>query len=127
MKAGYKTIDEYIDTFPPDVQTILQKIRLAIHSAAPEAVETISYGMPAFKLNGNLVYFAAFKNHIGFHPTPSGIDSFEKELSPYRMGKGTLQFQLAKPIPYDLVKKIVLFRAGENLSKKLRKNLPPKT
>ena len=84
--------------------------------------------MPTFKLNGkHLVYFAAFKNHIGFYPMPSGIDSFEKELSPYIIGKGTAQFPLNKPVPYDLVKKIVMFRVKENLAKKKQKNLPPKS
>jgi uncharacterized protein YdhG (YjbR/CyaY superfamily) len=119
MENKFKTIDEYIKTFPADVQSILEKIRQTIKKVAPEAVETISYQMPAFKLNGkNLVYFAAFKNHIGFYPTPSGIESFEKELSPYTSGKGTAQFPFDKPIPYDLVEKIVKFRAKENLAKK---------
>jgi uncharacterized protein YdhG (YjbR/CyaY superfamily) len=93
-------------------------MRQTIRKAAPEAIEAISYQMPAFKLNGNLVYFAAFKNHIGFYPTPSGIESFTEELSPYAKGKGSVQFPLDKPIPYDLVEKIVLFRVKENLAKK---------
>jgi uncharacterized protein YdhG (YjbR/CyaY superfamily) len=119
MKTNYKSIDEYIRTFPPDIQSILEKIRQTIKKAAPGAIETISYQMPAFKLNGkNLVYFAAFKNHIGFYPLPSGITTFEKELSPYARSKGTVQFPLDKPIPYDLVEKIVKFRGGENLAKK---------
>jgi uncharacterized protein YdhG (YjbR/CyaY superfamily) len=119
MRTQFKTIDEYIRTFPPDIQDILQKIRQTVQKAAPDAVETISYQMPAFKLNGKvLVYFAAFKNHIGFYPTPSGITSFEKELSPYEKGKGTVQFPLNKPIPYDLVEKIAIFRAKEVLEKK---------
>src|SRR5512141_2383550 len=104
MKKDYQDIDEYIRTFPPDIQVILQKIRQTIKTAAPEAVETISYQMPAFKLNGkSLVYFAAFKNHIGFYPLPSGIKSFEKELTGYPRSKGTVQFPLDKPIPYALV------------------------
>ena len=119
MKTQYRTIDEYINTFPPDIQKILEKIRQTVREAAPEAIETISYQMPAFKLNGrNLIYFAAFKNHIGFYPIPSGIEAFKKELAPYIRGKGTLQFPLNKPVPYDLVKKIVVFRVKENLAKK---------
>ena len=117
MKTEYKTIDEYIQTFPENIQTILEKMRQTIHSAAPEAVEAISYQMPAFKLNGNLVFFAAAKNHIGFYPTPSAIIAFKKELSPYITGKGTIQFPLGKPIPYDLVKKIVKSRIKENEQK----------
>lgn len=124
MRKKYKTIDEYIKTFPKDIQIILEKIRQTIHETAPETVETVSYQMPTFKLNGkNLVHFAAFKEHIGFYPTPSGIDSFEKELAPYRTGKGTLQFPLDKPIPFNLVKKVVIFRVKENLNKKRQKPL----
>jgi uncharacterized protein YdhG (YjbR/CyaY superfamily) len=118
MKTQYKTIDEYIKASPENIQIILEKMRQIIRKVAPEAIEVISYQMPAFKLNGNLVYFAAFKNHIGFYPTPSGIESFKKELSPYIKGKGSVQFPLDKPIPYDLVEKIVLFRVKENLTKK---------
>jgi uncharacterized protein YdhG (YjbR/CyaY superfamily) len=117
-KIKYKTIDEYIATFPKDIQIILQKIRQIIHEAAPEAKEAISYQMPTFKLNGNLVHFAAFKSHIGFYPTPSGTEAFQKEISPYKSGKGSIQFPLDKPISYDLIKKIVLFRVKENLAKK---------
>jgi uncharacterized protein YdhG (YjbR/CyaY superfamily) len=118
MRARYETIDEYIQTFPPDIQRILEKIRETIHKAAPEAVEAISYQMPAFKLKGkNLVFFAAFQKHIGFYPTPSGIESFEKELIPYVKSKGTIQFPLDKPIPYDLIEKIVRFRVKETLAK----------
>lgn len=119
MKKQHKTIDDYIKDFPADIQSILQKMRKTIRQAAPEAVEAISYQMPAFKLNGkNLVFFAAFKNHIGFYPVPSGIEAFKNELSPYIRGKGTVQFPLNKPVPYDLVKKIVKFRVKENLAKK---------
>ena len=93
-------------------------MRQTIKKAAPEAVEAISYQMPTFKLNGkNLVYFAAFKNHIGFYPIPSGIEAFKKELSSYKQGKGSVQFPIEKPIPYDLVKEIVIFRMKENLEK----------
>jgi uncharacterized protein YdhG (YjbR/CyaY superfamily) len=119
MRSEYKTIDEYIQTFPPEIQTILQKIRQTIHKAAPEAVEAIAYQMPTFRLTGkNLVHFAAFQNHIGFYPTPSGIEAFAKELAPYAKSKGTIQFPLDKPIPYDLVDKIVKFRVQDNLAKK---------
>jgi uncharacterized protein YdhG (YjbR/CyaY superfamily) len=117
-KKQSKTIDEYIKSFPPDVQDILQKIRQTIRTAAPGAEETISYQIPAFKQNGVLVYFAAFKEHIGFFPTSSGINAFKKELAPYKTSKGTVQFPIEKPIPYDLVKKIVMFRVKENLEKK---------
>src|SRR5713101_8246886 len=103
-KKQFKTIDEYIRTFPEDVQGILEKMRQTIRKAAPEAVEAISYQIPKFKLNGNLVHFAAFKKHIGFHPTPSGIEAFTKELSPFEGAKGSVQFPIEKPIPYDLVK-----------------------
>jgi predicted 3-demethylubiquinone-9 3-methyltransferase (glyoxalase superfamily)/uncharacterized protein YdhG (YjbR/CyaY superfamily) len=117
-KQQFKSIDGYIKTFPKDVQDILEKMRRTIRKAAPDAVETISYQMPAFKLNGNLVFFAAFKNHIGFYPVPSGTKAFKKELSSYKGGKGSVQFPLHKPIPYDLVRKIVIFRVKENLKKK---------
>jgi len=118
-RKRFKTIDEYIETFPEDVQSILEKIRQTIRKAAPDAEEAISYQIPTFKLNGrNLVHFAAWEKHISFYPIPSGTESFEKELSPYIKGKGTIQFPLNKPVPYDLVEKIVMFRAKENLVKK---------
>lgn len=111
----FKDIDEYIQSFSPDVQKILEQLRTIIHENAPGAEEAISYGMPTFKLNGNLVHFAAFEHHIGFYPTPSGIEAFEKELAPYKHAKGSVQFPLDKPIPYDLVKRIVQFRVKESL------------
>ena len=117
-KKTFKTIDEYIATFPKNVQTILQEIRQAIKESAPQAEETISYQMPVFKLNGNLVWFAAFKNHIGFFPKTSAIEAFKQELAPYELSKGTIRFPLNKPIPLDLVKRIVEFRVNENLGKK---------
>ncbi len=117
MRTHFKTIDEYIYSFPKDIQAILEKTRKTIRNAAPEAEEAISYQMPTFKLNGNLVYFAAYKNHIGFYPIPSGIEAFKDELAPYIAGKGTLRFPLDKPIPYDLIKKIVIFRVKENMAK----------
>ena len=117
-----KTIDEYIAGFPPDVQEILQKIRQTIRKAAPGAEETISYQMPTFKLKGNLVYFAGFKNHIGFYPVPTGIDKFKKELAAYKQGKGSIQFPLDQPIPYSLISKIVKFRVKENLARAAAKS-----
>ncbi len=109
-RKKYSTIDEYIADFPKPIQEILEKIRAVIKQAAPGAKETISYQMPAFKLKKNLVFFAAFKNHIGFYPTPSGIDEFKEELSKYKQGKGSIQFPLDEPIPYDLIEKIVKYR-----------------
>ena len=111
-----KTIDEYIVRFPEDVQAILQKIRLTIRETVPNAEEAISYQMPTFKLKGNLVHFAAFKNHIGFYPVPSGIEAFKDELSVYMQGKGSVQFPLDKPMPFDLIRRIVAFRVEENLA-----------
>lgn len=110
-------IDEYIAGFPGDVQKILIKIRATIRQAAPDAEEKISYQMPTFFLNGNLVHFAAFKNHIGFYPVPTGIEKFKKELSAYKGGKGSVQFPLDQPIPYELISRIVKFRVKENLVK----------
>ena len=112
-----KNIDEYILGFPNDVQEILRQIRMIIRQEAPEAEESIKYQIPTFTLNGNLVHFAAFKEHIGFYPTPSGTEQFQKELSVYRTGKGSIRFPLDKPIPYDLISKIVNFRVKENLQK----------
>ncbi|MDD4972648.1 MAG: DUF1801 domain-containing protein [Paludibacter sp.] len=120
MKTQYRTVDEYIKSFPEDVQTILQKMRQTIREAAPDAEEAISYQMPAFKQNGILVYFAVQKNHVGFYPTASGIETFKAELTPYKWSKGAVQFPLDKPIPYDLVKKIVEFRVKENSKKTAR-------
>lgn len=114
---GIKTIDEYIRQAPADVQEILQTLRRVIQEEAPEAKETISYQLPTFMLNGNLVHFAAFKNHIGFYPVPSGITAFQQELAPYKQGKGSVQFPLDQPMPYDLIRRIVRFRVAENLGK----------
>ena len=109
-----KTIDEFISQYPPDIQTILQKIRALIQRSAPEAEEAMAYGIPTFKLNGkNLVHFSAFKEHIGFYPTPSGIEKFKKELSAYEWAKGSVKFSLDKPIPYALIGKITQFRVKE--------------
>ncbi len=112
-----QSIDEYIAGFPADVQQILQQIRQTIREAAPGAQEAISYQMPTFKLHGNLVHFAAFKQHIGFYPTPSGIDAFKDELAPYASSKGAVQFPLGKPFPYELISRIVAYRVEENLAK----------
>ena len=117
-KKQLKTIDEYITAFPKEVQDILEKIRSTIRESAPKAEEAISYGIPAFRLNGRgLVYFGAWKNHIGFYPTPSSIEAFKKELAPFKLEKGSVQFSLDKPISYDLVKKIVRYRVTEILEK----------
>jgi uncharacterized protein YdhG (YjbR/CyaY superfamily) len=113
-----KTIDEYIAAFPKNVQDILRELRQVIRDSAPESEEAISYQMPAFKLNGILVWFAAFKNHIGFYPKTSAIVAFKKELSDYEVSKGTIRFPLDKPIPFDLVRKIVKYRVKENLDRK---------
>jgi uncharacterized protein YdhG (YjbR/CyaY superfamily) len=109
-----QTIDDYIAGYPADVQAILQQIRQTIHETAPEATEAISYGMPTFKLNGNLVHFGAFKNHIGFYPVPSGMEAFKDELAAYKQGKGSVQLPLDKPMPLDLIRRIVEFRVQES-------------
>ena len=116
-KTGFTSIDEYIATFPKDIQGILEKLRVTIRKAAPNAEETINYQMPTFTLKGNLVHFAAFKNHIGFYPTPTGTQEFRKELSIYQGAKGSIQFPIDKPLPLDLISKIVRFRVAENLKK----------
>lgn len=120
-KPGFSSIDEYIATFPADIQKILQELRATIRAAAPEAQEKISYQMPTFFLNGNLVHFAAFKNHIGFYPAPVGIEEFKEELAPYAGAKGSVRFPLDQPLPLELVSRIVKFRVAGNL-----KNAPQK-
>lgn len=121
-KVTYESMDHYISTFPADIQEILESIRWVIREAAPEASEKISYQMPTFWQQGNVVHFAVFKNHIGFYPAPSGILEFEQELAPFIAGKGTIQFPIGKPIPYDLITKIVKFRVAENIAKTKRKS-----
>jgi uncharacterized protein YdhG (YjbR/CyaY superfamily) len=117
-KSDCRTIDEYISSVPQNIQIILEDIRQAIRTAAPEAEETINYQIPTFKLNGsNLVHFAAYKNHISFYPTPSTIKKFRRELSTYKYSKGAVQFSLDRPIPLDLVMRMVTFRVEENLKK----------
>ena len=115
--SGFESIDEYIATFPEDVQAILQELRATIKAAAPDATEKISYQMPTFYLKGNLVYFGAYKNHIGFYPAPRGIEAFQDELSKYKGAKGTVQFPLDEPLPLDLISRIVQFRVADNLQK----------
>ncbi|WP_055665138.1 iron chaperone [Desnuesiella massiliensis] len=114
-KTTFNSIDEYISQFPPDIQDILQRLRAVIKEAAPEAQEKISYQMPTFTLHGNLVHFAAHKNHIGFYPAPSGIEAFKDRLSEYKGAKGSVQFPIERPLPYGLVKDIVKFRVEENV------------
>lgn len=109
-----KDIDEYIAIFPKEVQDILQNLRATIHKAAPDATEAISYQMPTFKLNGNLVHFAAYKNHIGFYPTASGIEAFKEEIKVYKNAKGSVQFPINEPLPFNLITRIVAFRVSEN-------------
>lgn len=113
----HNTITDYIADFPEDVQEIMETLRATIKKAAPEAEETINYAMPTFTLKGNLVHFAAYKNHIGFYPAPSGIEAFKKELSVFKGAKGSVQFPLDKPLPLNLITKIVKFRVKENLEK----------
>ena len=116
------TIDEYIAGFPEDVQRLLEQVRQTIKQAAPQTEETIKYAMPTFMLNGhNLVFFAAFKNHIGFYATPTGHEAFTAELSRYKQGKGSVQFPLSEPMPLDLIRRIVEFRAAETQSKATKK------
>lgn len=116
-----QTVDEYIVNYPSEVQKMLQTLRDLIQRLAPDAQEIISYQMPAYKLHGSLVYFAAFKNHIGFYPTASGIETFKHKLSNYTYAKGSVQFPLDKPLPLDLIAEIVTFRVEENLQKAKRK------
>lgn len=116
-KAGFASIDDYIATFPANVQKKLEELRAAIRAAAPAAEEKISYQMPTFALKGNLVHFAAWKTHIGFYPAPSGIAAFQNELAKYANSKGAVQFPLEQPLPLKLISKIVKFRVAENLKK----------
>ena len=111
------TIDEFISQFPGHIQDLLQNMRKVIHEAAPEAREKMAYGMPTFDLYGNLVHFAAFTNHIGFYPAPSGIEQFKEALQKYQKGKGTIQFPIDEPIPYELVRAVTLYRVEENTKK----------
>ena len=120
-RTKFKDIDSYIASFPEETTALLKQIRTTIRKAAPEAKETISYGMPTFTLKGNLVHFAAFKNHIGFYPTSSAIERFKNELAKYKSGKGSVQFPIDNPLPLSLITKIVRFRAEENLARDMQK------
>lgn len=120
---AFKTIDEYINTFPEDVQRILNELRQTIREAAPDAQETINYQIPTFTQNGNLVHFAAFEKHIGFYPTPSGMEAFKKELSSYKGAKGSVQFPIDQPLPLPLIRKIVKYRVKENTERKQKKKV----
>jgi uncharacterized protein YdhG (YjbR/CyaY superfamily) len=115
--VSYVSIDEYIATFPAEIKYKLEQVRATIKAAAPEATEKISYQMPTFYLYGNLIHFAAFKNHIGLYPTPSGIEAFQQELSQYEGSKGAIKFPHDKPLPLDLISKITKYRIEENLKK----------
>jgi uncharacterized protein YdhG (YjbR/CyaY superfamily) len=119
-RGSPKTIDEYIVAFPPEVRTLLDKMRKVIHEEAPQAEEAIRYGMPTFRLNGNLVHFAAARHHLGFYPTPSAIIAFGKELEPYTTSKGAVQFPYERPIPFDLVRRMVRFQVKESENKAKR-------
>lgn len=117
MKTDYKNIDEYIAKFPEEIQKLLEQIRIVVQNAAPEAQETISYGMPTFAYKGVLAHFAAFKNHIGLYALPSGNEAFKEDLAVYKTGKGSIQFPLNEPIPFELISRIIKFRVEENLEK----------
>jgi uncharacterized protein YdhG (YjbR/CyaY superfamily) len=121
-KPGFNSIDEYITTFPEEIQKILQEVRATIKAAAPEAEEKISYQMPTFFLNGNLIHFAAFKHHLGLYPTPNGVEAFAQELSQFKGAKGSVQFPLDQPLPLELITRIVKYRVAENLKKTGQKN-----
>ena len=117
-RSAYSTIDEYIADFPADVQAVLQKIRQTIQKAAPKAEETISYQIPAFRLNDRiLIYFAGFKNHVSIYPAPRGAAEFKDKLERYKGGKGTVQFPLEKRIPYELIRRVVKFKVKQNLDR----------
>jgi uncharacterized protein YdhG (YjbR/CyaY superfamily) len=129
MKAagsGPRNIDEYIVAFPPEVRKVLQEVRAAIKAAAPEADEAMKYGIPTFVLGGNLVHFGGFKTHIGFYPTPSGIEAFKRELSAYQGAKGSVQFPLEQPMPLRLIGRIVKFRVEETQKKATQKKATQK-
>lgn len=125
-KITFETIDQYITHYSLEIQDILEKIRGVIKVAAPEATEKISYQMPTFVLHGNLVHFAAYKNHIGLYPAPSGIEAFKVQLSPYKGAKGSIRFPLDEPIPYELIGEIVKYRVAENIEKAANKKVKKK-
>lgn len=124
FSPSLESIDAYIQSFPADIQQLLQEIRTTIKSVVPEAQEAINYRMPAFIYKGPLVYFAAYRNHIGFYPIPSGLEAFQAELSAYKCSKGAVQFPLSQPMPLDLIARITAFRAEENRQKELDRKKP---
>jgi uncharacterized protein YdhG (YjbR/CyaY superfamily) len=124
--SGYASIDAYIADFSPEIQEKLEAVRRTVREAAPDAKEIISYQMPTFYLKGNLVHFAAFKQHIGFYPAPSGIEAFQEELAAYKGAKGSVQFPLDQPLPLELVRRITAFRVEENLAKGKKKTAAKK-
>jgi uncharacterized protein YdhG (YjbR/CyaY superfamily) len=117
-RKHFRTMDEYINTFPKETQDILERLKQTIQKAAPKATQTISYGIPTFQFHGNLVHFAAYKNHIGFYPTTGAIEAFKKELSRYKGGKGSVQFPINQALPFALIKAIVKYRVKENWERK---------
>ena len=118
MKTGYLQVDDYIQSFPAEVQQVLHEVRATVRNTAPQATEEISYGMPAYKVNGKpLVYFAAFKNHIGFYATPTGHEAFANELSKYKQGKGSVQFPLNQAMPLKLIARIVQYRLNQQTTR----------
>lgn len=125
-KAAPDSIDSYISGFPEEIQALLQQVRATIRAAAPEATEAISYQMPTFKLQGNLVHFAAFKKHIGLYPSSSGTAAFDEELAAYDVSKGTIRFPYGQPIPFELIDRITRFRVQENLERAAAKALKKK-
>lgn len=124
MDTSYKTTDEYIERLTGVAREKIEELRAIIRSAAPKAIEKISYSMPAFDQNGIIVYYAAFKDHVSLFPTSSGIRHFAKELEQYKTSKGTIQFPIDQPLPRELIERIVKFRLGENLSKPAKKGKP---
>ena len=124
-RSTARSIDEYVAEFPPDTRVVLEELRALIRASAPEATETISYAIPTFDLNGHLVHFAGFANHVGFYPTGRGVEAFEEELRPYKRGKGSVQFPLGTPLPADLIRRIVASRVADNSSKSAKKPSRP--
>jgi uncharacterized protein YdhG (YjbR/CyaY superfamily) len=117
-RSSANAIDEYISGFPPETQTVLEELRALIKACAPGATETISYAIPTFDLNGkHLVHFAGYARHVGLYPAPSGLEAFKEDLKPYKSGKGSVQFPLGRPLPRDLIRRIVEFRVAENIGK----------
>lgn len=118
------SIDGYIAGFPPETRSVLEELRALIRASAPDATEKMSYAIPTFDLNGNLVHFAGYTGHIGFYPASSGIEAFREELGPYKSAKGSVQFPLGQPLPADLIRRIVEFRVGENIARPKKKRSP---